>query len=53
MGLNINKLQLKRIDEFGGIDVSEEIKKLRYDHYINKIQQDLNEILYRRKEIIR
>ncbi|CAD8165227.1 unnamed protein product [Paramecium octaurelia] len=54
LGIDLGIFQIKDIDNFRTNDCySDEILQLRYEHYINKTNQLLNEIFQARKEIIR
>ncbi|CAD8068572.1 unnamed protein product [Paramecium sonneborni] len=54
LGIDTNIFQIKDFNYFHTNDCnSDEIIQLRYEHYINKTYQLLNEIFKKRKEIIR
>ncbi|CAD8164016.1 unnamed protein product [Paramecium pentaurelia] len=54
LGIDLGIFQIKDLNNFRTNDCySDEILQLRYEHYVNKTNQLLNEIFQKRKEIIR
>ncbi|EGR28095.1 hypothetical protein IMG5_183520 [Ichthyophthirius multifiliis] len=53
LGIEMSQFELKNINDFGHDGCSEEIKQLRYDHYMGRLQTDVKAIQEKRKQIIR
>ncbi|CAD8089463.1 unnamed protein product [Paramecium sonneborni] len=54
LGIDLNIFQIKDLNYFRTTEGNnDEITQLRYEHYVNKTNQLLNEIFQKRKEIIR
>ncbi|CAD8186109.1 unnamed protein product [Paramecium pentaurelia] len=51
LGYDSSIFKLKKLDEFGGPNVTEAIQKMRYDHYVKKMEITFKEISQKRKQI--
>ncbi|CAD8103974.1 unnamed protein product [Paramecium sonneborni] len=53
MGYDASIFKLKKLEEFGGPNVPESVQKMRYDHYVRKMEITFKEISKKRKQIIK
>ncbi|CAD8102841.1 unnamed protein product [Paramecium primaurelia] len=51
LGYDASIFKLKKLEEFGGPNVTEAIQKMRYDHYVKKMEITFKEISKKRKQI--
>ncbi|CAD8188312.1 unnamed protein product [Paramecium octaurelia] len=51
LGYDPSIFKLKKLEEFGGANVTEAVQKMRYDHYVKKMEITFKEISKKRKQI--
>ncbi|CAK62021.1 unnamed protein product (macronuclear) [Paramecium tetraurelia] len=51
LGYDPSIFKLKKLEEFGGPNVTEAVQKMRFDHYVKKMEITFKEISKKRKQI--
>ncbi|EAR90788.2 hypothetical protein TTHERM_00140960 (macronuclear) [Tetrahymena thermophila SB210] len=53
LGIDISEFTLKNLEDFGRDGCSQDIQKIRYEHYLDRLQQDVKDIQEKRAQIIK